>query len=214
MHGEVNVFHQNCCYFLDFGQSELSQRMKDYLAFQLDFDYWKKILRTKLTDEADDLIRDINSDNKSNYDRSYAIIRKLVEKGEATNASNYDATKAQKSKRKSDSEVWQDKILRCLEPVDVPEPAKKDYIDSTLGTVALQIKENLSHNEILDLIEDIQGIVNRACREKRRRIEIAKEGSNNNQIYQGAGPGPHGSMVVPVNYDEQHQQQQPFYNTF
>ena len=113
MHGEVNVFHQNCCYFLDFGQSELSQRMKDYLAFQLDFDYWKKILRTKLTDEADDLIRDINSDNKSNYDRSYAIIRKLVEKGEATNASVMEKmikevhkTFAEKFKKKFLEEGW------------------------------------------------------------------------------------------------------------
>ena len=46
-------------------------------------------------------------------------------KGNA-NASNYDATKVRKSKRRTDSEVWQDKILKCLEPVDVPEPAKKD----------------------------------------------------------------------------------------
>ena len=103
-------------------------------------------------------------------------------KGETSNASNYDATKARKSKRKSDSEVWQDNILRCLKPVDVPEPAKKDYIEPALGTVASQMKENLSHNEILDLIEDIQGMVNRACREKCRRIEMANQVSNNNQI--------------------------------
>ena len=114
-----------------------------------------------------------------------------------------------------DSEVWQDKLLKCLEPVDVPEPPKKDYIESALVTVALQMKENLSHNEILDLIEDIQGLVNRACREKRRRMDMANQVSNNsNQMYQGAGPGPHGPISVPVNYDDQHQQAQPFYNTF
>ena len=80
------------------------------------------------------------------------------------------------------------------------------------------MRENLSNDEILDLIEDIQGIVNRACREKRRRIQMANQVSNNNQIYQGVGPGPQGPMAVPVpgpvNFDEQHQQAQPFYNTF
>ena len=77
------------------------------------------------------------------------------------------------------------------------------------------MRENLSHNEILDLIEDIQGLVNRACREKRRCINMANQVSNN-QMYQGTGPGPQGPMAVPVpvNYDEQHQQTQPFYNTF
>ena len=104
--------------------------------------------------------------------------------------------------------------------MDVPEPAKKDYIKSALGTVAIQMRENLSNDEILDLIEDIQGIVNRACREKRRRIQMANQVSNNNQIYQGVGPGPQGPMAVPVpvpgsvNFDEQHQQPESFYNTF
>ena len=92
-----------------------------------------------------------------------------------------------------------------------PEPTKKDYIESALYTVSLQMRENLSNNEILDLIEDIQGIVNRACREKCHRIEMANQVSSN-QMYQG----PQGPMAVPVpgNFDEQHQQTQPFYNTF
>ena len=78
----------------------------------------------------------------------------------------------------------------------------------------LQKKENLSNHEILDLIEDIQATVNRACREKGRRIEMANQVSNNSQKYQGAGPGPQGPMAVPVTYEEQHQQPQPFFNTF
>ena len=134
-------------------------------------------------------------------------------------ASNYDATKARKSKKRAETEVWQEKILRCLEPVDAPqaETPKKDYIDQALVTLGMQMRENLSNHEILDLIEDIQATVNRACREKRRRIEMANQVSNNSQMYQGAGLGPHGPMALPVSYDEQHQQHQqpqPFFNTF
>ena len=46
-------------------------------------------------------------------------------------ASNYDATKAESPKNRAKTKVWQEKILRCLEPVDVPqvETPKKDYID-------------------------------------------------------------------------------------
>ena len=79
------------------------------------------------------------------------------------------------------------KILRCLEPVEVPKPEpapKKDFLEQALCTIGMQMRENLSHNEVLDLIEDIQGMVNWACREKRRRIEMANQVSNN-QMYQG-----------------------------
>ena len=134
-------------------------------------------------------------------------------------ASNYDATKARKSKKRAETEVWQEKILRCLEPVDVPqaETPKKDYIDQALVTLGMQMRENVSNHEILDLIEDIQVTVNWACREKHRRIEMANQVSNNSQMYQGVGPGPQGPMAVPVTYEEQHQQHQqlqPFFNTF
>lgn len=87
MHGELKVFHQICCYFLDFGQFKLNQRMKDYLAQQLDIKFWKDILTYTLTDEANSLINEIYHDYKDNYNRSYAIIRQLVEKCEARNAS-------------------------------------------------------------------------------------------------------------------------------
>ena len=43
------------------------------------------------------------------------------------------------------------------------QPVKKEYVDSAFETIALQMKQNLSNNEILDLVEDIQGMVNRAC---------------------------------------------------
>ena len=62
------------------------------------------------------------------------------------NAENYDATKARKSKKSTETEVWQDKILKCLEPVDVPQaqPIKKEYLDSAFETIALQMKQNLT----------------------------------------------------------------------
>ena len=134
-------------------------------------------------------------------------------------ASNYDATKARKSKKRGETEVWQEKILRCLEPVEAPqaETPKKDYIDQALVTLGMQMRENLSNHEILDLIEDIQATVNWACREKCRRIKVANQVSNNSQMYQGAGPGPQGPMALPHTYEEQHQQHQQlqsFFNTF
>ena len=134
-------------------------------------------------------------------------------------ASNYDATKARKSKKRAKPEVWQEKILRCLEPVEAPqaETPKKDYVEQALVTLGMQMRENLSNHEILDLIEDIQATVNWACREKRRRIEMANQVSNNSQMYQGAGPGPQGPMALSVTYEEQHQQHQeaqPVFNTF
>ena len=77
-------------------------------------------------------------------------------------ASNYDATKVRKSKKRAETEIWQEKILRCLEPVEVPqaETPNKDYIDQALVTLGMQMRENLSNHEILDLIEDIQATVN------------------------------------------------------
>ena len=87
MHEEVKIFHQNHCYFLGFGQSQLNQRMKDYLAYHLDVKFWKSILTNKLAKEADSLIDEIYYDYRDNYSRSYAIIRKLVEKCKARNAS-------------------------------------------------------------------------------------------------------------------------------
>ena len=128
-------------------------------------------------------------------------------------------TKARKSKKRAETEVWQENILRCLEPVDAPqaETPKKDYMDQALVTLGMQMRENLSNHEILDLIKDIQATVNRACREKCRRIEMANQVSNNSQMHQGAGPGPQGPMALPVSYDkqyQQHQQPQPFFNTF
>lgn len=74
----------------DFGKRKLSQRMKDYLAFELPFQHWKRILISKLPKEADNLIEIIKKNNTSDYDRSYEVIRTLVEKGRITSASQME----------------------------------------------------------------------------------------------------------------------------
>lgn len=61
--------------------------MKDYLAYALAFSFWKDILRRELTDEAENLLSIIKANNKDRYEKSYAIVRKLVERGKVTNAS-------------------------------------------------------------------------------------------------------------------------------
>ena len=81
-------------------------------------------------------------------------------------AQNYDAQKARKStgtKRKQNIEVFQEKLLKTLEGPQAPE--KQDYLDLAM---AVKIKSVLSNNEIIDLMEELEEIVNRVCRQKRR----------------------------------------------
>ena len=98
---------------LDFGKRKLSQGMKDYLAFELLFQHWKKILTSKLPKEADNLIEIINRNNTLDYDRSYEVIRTLVEKGGITSASQMEiavnevhVTVAKRFKSKFLKEGW------------------------------------------------------------------------------------------------------------
>ena len=52
--------------------------MKDFIANQMLDRDWKDILRRNLPDESEEEIR---YDNKGLYNRSYAVVRKLCEKG-------------------------------------------------------------------------------------------------------------------------------------
>ena len=65
--------------------------MKDYLASKLSFQVWKSILRSNLPDESANYIEEILRNNKEQYDRSYAAIRKLIETGTVENASEMEA---------------------------------------------------------------------------------------------------------------------------
>ena len=64
--------------------------MKDYLASKLSFDYWKRILRFSIPNEAENFIQAISRNDKEQYDRSYAAIRKLVETDRVANASQME----------------------------------------------------------------------------------------------------------------------------
>ena len=125
----------------------------------------------------------------------------------STSGSNgYDASKSRK-KRPKESEPWQEKVLKYLEAVDVvaPPPVKKDYIDLALEAVAVQCKENLNKNEILDTVDEIQQLVSRVCRDKRRREEIQR----NPPPPPAAAGGFQGAMgLPPMNYNNEPQ----FYN--
>ena len=95
-----------------------------------------------------------------------------------SNGSNgYDASKSRKKCKDKESEPWQEKVLKFLEPVDVAPvapPPKKDYIDVALEAISVQCKENLNKNEILDVVDDIQQLVSRVCRDKRRREQLQR----------------------------------------
>ena len=64
----------------------------------------------------------------------------------------------------------------------------------------------------MDLVEDIQQLVNQACREKRRRMDLTAQqppppppviASTSTETMYGGPPGPQRPMAHPVQYDEQ-----------
>ena len=87
-------------------------------------------------------------------------------------AQNYDARKAKnaKSKRREEIDNFQAKILKTLEnPIETATPAEpQDYVDLAFTAMGRKMKDTLNKNEIMDVVEEIEAIVNRACREKRR----------------------------------------------
>ena len=83
-----------CKYFSclsDLGKLQLSQKMKDYLASKLSFKVWKNILYFSFSTESANYIEEILINNKEQYDRSYAAIRKVIETGRVENASQMEA---------------------------------------------------------------------------------------------------------------------------
>ena len=93
-----------------------------------------------------------------------------MEQGQS--AQNYDAQKAKnsKSKRREEIDNFQAKILKTLEnPIETAVPTEpQDYVDLAFTAIACKMKDTLNKNEIMDVVEEIEAIVNRACRERRR----------------------------------------------
>ena len=129
-------------------------------------------------------------------------------------AQNYDARKAKnaKSKRREEIDNFQAKILKTLEnPIETATPAEpQDYVDLAFTAMACKMKDTLNKNEIMDVVEEIEAIVNRACREKRRRMDLTGQqaplpppvtASTSTDTLFGGGPGPQGPMAIPA-YNE------------
>ena len=52
-------------------------------------------------------------------------------------------------------------------PIETAAPAEpQDYVDLAFTAIARKMKDTLNKNEIMDVVEEIEAIVNRACREK------------------------------------------------
>ena len=96
------------------------------------------------------------------------------------NEPNYEAKKARKSSKKQQlNETFQEKIIQAIsapmEPAVVsappPPPEKKEYVDLAFAALKSKMKSTLSDNEMMDAVEEVEQVVNRICREKRRRVD-------------------------------------------
>ena len=63
---------------LEFGRTELSPKMKDFIAYQMSDDDWKEICREYLDDESEDRVKIENPKNV--YDQAYTVICLLIVK--------------------------------------------------------------------------------------------------------------------------------------
>ena len=135
-----------------------------------------------------------------------------MEQGQS--AQNYDARKARnaKSKRREEIENFKAKILKTLEnPIETATPAESQgYVDLAFTAIVCKMKDTLNKNEIMDVVEEIEAIVNRACREKRRQMDLTGQqaplpppvtASMSTDTLFGGGPGPQGPMAIPAYND-------------
>ena len=82
------------------------------------------------------------------------------------------------------------------------------------------MKTSLNANEIMDAVEEVEQVVNRICRQKRRRLGYQPGTSNTRNLFesltsigqnQAMGVGPAGPSAVPINFqDDQYQQHLQF----
>ena len=85
-----------------------------------------------------------------------------------TSADNYDARTFKNQSRsavkcREEIQMFQQKVLKTLEQPHPAEPTElEEYVDLALAAISRKMKDTLSKNEIMDLVEDIQHIVNRA----------------------------------------------------
>ena len=113
------------------------------------------------------------------------------------------------------TEVFQEKLLKTLEAPQTPK--QQDYLNMAMAAMVVKIKSVLSNNEIMNLMEELEEIVNRVCRQKRRRLEgqnptvpiqAAVPGMSTDNNYFRA-PGLQGPMAVPL---QQYNDDPQYYN--
>ena len=130
-----------------------------------------------------------------------------------TTESTYDARTARKmAKRKN--EEFQEKLLNAITapaPAPAPVEAEQEYIDLAFATIIKKMKKTLNDNEIMDAVEEVELVINRICREKRRRVAFQQAPASTKNIFemlqpvsmnQQMGIGPTGPTAVPVNYND------------
>ena len=119
------------------------------------------------------------------------------------------------AKRKN--EEFQEKLLNAITapapveaPVEAPEP-EQEYIDLAFAAIIKKMKKTLNDNEIMDAVEEVELVINRICREKRRRVAFQQAPASTKNIFemlqpvstnQQLGIGPTGPTAVPVNYND------------
>ena len=133
-----------------------------------------------------------------------------------TTESTYDARTARKTAKRKNEE-FQEKLLNAITapapapaPVEAPEP-EQEYIDLAFATIIKKMKKTLNDNEIMDAVEEVELVINRICREKRRRVAFQQAPASTKNIFemlqpvsmnQQMGIGPTGPTAVPVNYND------------
>ena len=94
---------------------------------------------------------------------------------EGHNVENYDARQARKcTKKKEQVDSFQEWPVKAIEvpqvqvESSVPTPTPKhEYLDIAFEAMAFNMRDVLSKEEIIDLVEDLENLVSKACREKR-----------------------------------------------
>ena len=100
---------------------------------------------------------------------------------EGHNADNYNARQARKYTEKEQVDTFQERLLKAIETpqpqVDLAPPPpleKHEYLDVSLEAMAFKMKEVLSKEEVIDVVKDLENLVSRTSREKRRQMEMVQ----------------------------------------
>ena len=94
----------------------------------------------------------------------------------------YDAHEACKRKNTKQQKIdqFQEKVLEVLKsPVEIATPVTpappdepKANVDLAFASLVKKMKTNLTETEIMDTVEELEQVVHRVCREKRRCLEF------------------------------------------